>query len=167
MCQMLLALGAASDPVTKRQETPLLLATHSNERNMYRLLFHPRGNEDASLDTVRVLIEQGKNDPMQSNDIGRTPIFNASEGCTSESLAWLMNQDEFELDHKYTTLGGLTAAALMAQREDLSDALFRPLLRGGVVADAHCAARWGPRFKSGITIESMDLQKTKKLGELF
>ncbi len=60
---MLLVLGAASNPVTKRQETPLLLATQSNERNMYRLHFHPRDNESASLDTVRVLVEQGKNGP--------------------------------------------------------------------------------------------------------
>jgi hypothetical protein len=127
----------------------------------------PRHNESASLETVRVLVEQGNNDPMQSNDIGRTPMFYASEGCTSESLAWLMNQDEFELDYNYKTSGGLTAAALMAQREDLSDALFRPLLRGGVVADARCAAKWGPKFKSGIKVESMDLQNSKgELGEI-
>jgi hypothetical protein len=127
----------------------------------------PRHNESANLETVRVLVEQGNNDPMQSNDIGRTPIFYASEGCTSESLAWLMNQDEFELDYNYKTSGGLTAAALMAQREDLSDALFRPLLRNGIVADAHCAAKWAPQFNLGIKLESMDLQNTNgKVGEL-
>jgi hypothetical protein len=147
MCQMLLALGAASDPVTKRQETPLLLATQSNERNMYRLYFHPREDEDASLDTVRVLVQQGRNDPMQSGDIGETSIITASRMHTAESLAWLMNQDEYEVDLNYATPRGMTAAALIAQREDFSATLFEPLLRSGIAVDAPCAKKW--HFKLG------------------
>lgn len=143
---MLLALGAASDPVTKRQETPLLLATQSNERSMYRLLFRPRDNDNASLETVRVLVEQGKNDPMQSGDNGETSIFTASRMHTSESLVWLMNQDEYEVDLNYATDGGMTAVALIAQREDLSATLFEPLLRSGITVDAPCAKRWDFQF---------------------
>lgn len=139
---MLLALGAASDPVTKRQETPLLLATQSNERNMYRLYFHPRDDENASLDTVRVLVQQGRNDPMQSGDIGETSIFTASRMHNAESLVWLMNQDEYEVDLNYATPRGMTAAAFIAQREDLSAKLFEPLLRSGIAVDAPCAKWW-------------------------
>jgi hypothetical protein len=69
---MLLACGAVPDPINIRRETPLLLATQSNCRNVY---FRPIHDEGASFDTVRVLVEQGKNDPMQSDDIGWNPIF--------------------------------------------------------------------------------------------
>jgi ankyrin repeat protein len=142
MCQMLLILGAVPDAVTKRQETPLLLATHSNDRNMYRLYFCPRNDESASLNTVRVLVEQGQNDPMQSDDIGETSIFTASRNHSPESWIWLMNQDEYEVDLNYATPGGMTAAALIAQREDLSATLFEPLLRHGIVVDAPCTKMW-------------------------
>jgi hypothetical protein len=158
MCQMLLALGAVPDPVTKYQHTPLQLATHSNCRNVE---LRPKHDGNASLETVRILVEQGKNDPMQSNDIGWTSIFTASKGCTSESLVWLMNQNEYELDHNYKTPGGLTASALMAQRDDLCDTLFRPLLRNGIEVDAPCAGKWGPEFKVGIKIDSMDPSNNK------
>jgi hypothetical protein len=138
MCQMLLALGAISDPVNRYQETPLLLATHSNGQNVE---CRPKNDESAGLDTLRVLIEQGKNDPMQSNDIGWTPVFYASKSSASKYLLWLMNQDEYELDLNYTTPGGLTAAALLVQREDLSAAMFQPLLQNGIPVDAPCAER--------------------------
>jgi hypothetical protein len=52
-----------------------------------------------------------------------------------------MNQDEYELDLNYTTPGGLTAAALLVQREDLSAAMFQPLLQNGIPVDAPCAER--------------------------
>lgn len=142
---MLLALGAIPDPVTKRQETPLLLATHADCRNVY---FRPINDETASLDTVRVLVEQGKNDPMQIDDIGWTSIFTATKNRTSQSLLWLMNQEEYELDLNYTTPGGITAAALIVQREDLTAALFEPLLRNRIAVDAPCAKRW--RFQFGV-----------------
>jgi hypothetical protein len=136
MCQMLLALGAISDPVNKYQETPLLLATHSTCQNVE---CRPKNDESAGLDTLRVLVEQGKNDPMQSNDIGWTPVFHASKSPASKSLLWLMNQDEYALDLNYTTPGGLTAAALLVQREDLSATIFQPLLQNGLPVDAPCA----------------------------
>jgi len=138
MCQMLLALGAISDPVNRYQETPLLLATHSDGQNVE---CRPKNDESAGLDTLRVLIEQGKNDPMQSNDIGWTPVFYASKSSASKYLLWLMNQDEYELDLNYTTPGGLTAAALLVQREDLSAAMFQPLLQNRIPVDAPCAER--------------------------
>jgi ankyrin repeat protein len=146
MCQLLLALGAVPDPVTKRQETPLFLATHSNCQNIE---FRPADDLNAGINTVRVLVEQGKNDPMQSDDIGWTPIFTASKNNTSKSLLWLMNQDEYELDLSYTTPGGLTAAALIVQREDLSTTLFQPLVRNGILVDAPCANKLG-FFRFGI-----------------
>lgn len=146
MCHLLIKLGAIPDSVTKRQETPLLLATHSNDRNMYRLYFRPRTDENASLDTVRVLVEQGKNDPMQSDDVGETTIITASRNYNSESLVWLMNQDEFELDLNYATPRGLKAAAVVVQREDLSATLFEALLRKGIAVDAPCARIWHFQF---------------------
>ncbi|KAE9379389.1 ankyrin [Stipitochalara longipes BDJ] len=150
VCHMLLALGAVPDPVTKRQETPLLLATRSNCQDEYR----PVHDKSASINTLRVLVEQGNNDPMHSNDIGWTSIFKASNNLSGEALEWLINQTEYELDFKYTTPGGLTAAALFVQREDLSATLFQPLLRGGIKIDAPCAEKLGfQRFR----IESIDL----------
>jgi hypothetical protein len=144
---MLLALGAVSDPVTKRQETPLLVATQANDPTLCRGYFHPRNDESTDIDTMRVLVEQGKNDPMQSDDIGWNSIFTASRDRTSESLLWLMNQNEYEIDLNYATLGGVTATAVISQREYLSTTLLQHLVRSGVAIDAPCAKRW--RFKFG------------------
>ncbi len=79
---------------------------------------------------------------MQSGNIGETSIFTASRMHTSESLLWLMNQDKYEMDLNYATPRGMKAAALVAQREDLSAKLFEPLLRSGIAVDAPCAKCW-------------------------
>jgi len=144
---MLLALGAASDPVTNRQEIPLLLATHS----ICPRTGHLRPTYDnASLDTVRLLVEQGKNDPMQSDDIEWNAIFTASQNRTSQSLAWLINQNEYELDLKYATPGSITAATVMVQRDDLTAPLFGSLLKNGVAMDAPCAKWWRFQFAANF-----------------
>jgi hypothetical protein len=145
MCQILIALGAVPDPVTNRQETPLHLACDPSPRVDEN--FRADDDDVASLDTVRVLVEQGKNDPMQGDDIGFNSIFGAAKGRYSHSLVWLVNQDEFELDLNYATPAGFTAAAMIVQREDLSSQLFEPLLRNGIALDAPCAKMW--RFRSG------------------
>jgi hypothetical protein len=149
MCQLLLALGAVPDPVTKRQETPLLVATRANERPLGRGYLHPRHDESTTLDTMRVLVEQGKNDPMQSGDIGYNSIFMASKNRSSRSLLWLIHQDEYELDLSYTSPGGITAASLFVQREDLSPTLFEPILRKWTAIEAPCAKGWRPQFANG------------------
>ena len=159
---MLLALGAVPDPVTKRQETPLLLATHSNCRNAEH---RPTDDKGASLGTVRTLVEQGKNDPMQSDDIGWTSIFTASKHPSGEALQWLIHQTEYELDFKYATPAGLTAAALLVQREDFSATLFHPLLRSGIMIDGPCAKSLGfQRFgieSIGLFTRQKNLADTK------
>jgi len=143
VCHMLLSLGAVPDPVTKRRETPLLLATHSNCRNAE---YRPLDDSSASINTVRVLVEQGKNDPMQSDDLDWNSIFTASRNRTPDSLLWLINQEEYQLDLKYETPGGVTTAAVIVQREDLSPALFQHLVRSGVAINAPCAKTWYPEF---------------------
>jgi hypothetical protein len=95
---------------------------------------------------MRVLVEQGKNDPMQSGDIGYNSIFMASKNRSGRSLLWLIHQEEYELDLSYTTPGGTTAASLFVQREDLSPALFEPLLRKWTAIEAPCAKGWRPQF---------------------
>lgn len=144
---MLLALGAVPEPVTRRQETPLYLATRSNCRNMN---FRPIHEESASLDTVRVLVEQGKNDPMQCDDIGWTSILTASRNRSGAPLLWLVHQAEYELDLNYETPSGITTASLFAQRDDLSPALFEPLLYRGIAIEAPCAIWWCPQFGSHL-----------------
>jgi hypothetical protein len=149
MCQLLLDLGAVADPVTKRQETPLLLATRSDCQHAN---FRDRSTngETACLNTVKVLVEQGQNDPMQCDDVGWTPIFTASKNRSRESLLWLVHQDDYEVDLNYSTPEGTTTAAFFARRGDMCPTLFEPLLQKGIAINGPCAAVWGPKFASAV-----------------
>jgi hypothetical protein len=124
--------------VTHHEETPLLVASISPDsvpryRESYR-----RSDGAFDIDTVRVLVQQAKNDPMQIDCYGSTSI-SISAGNKSKILSWLLDQDEFEID--LTTQSGHTSAAFLSGRGDFPD-LLGSLVRHGVSVTNPCAKAW-------------------------
>ncbi len=82
---------------------------------------------------------------MDTDDLGYTSVLAAAGHPKIESLLWLLSQDKFEIDLRYVSPNGYTAAALIAMREDFSYDLLILILRNGIPINAPCVERW--RFK--------------------
>jgi len=136
-----------TDSVTNRHETPLLLAAtkvylwSGSEREIWY-------NPEAGSETVKTLVIQGHNDPMDADDVGYTSLLAAAANQADTSLRWLLCQDEYELNLEYSPPTGQTAAAYVATRDDISPALLSPLLRSGFAINGPCAKRWLFRYRS-------------------
>lgn len=157
LCRLLIQLGAVTDAVTNRQATPLLLATNAHFKEFHSVDLGQalQQTSNAQLDTIRVLVEMGDNDPMCVNDIGRTAMLDgAGTSLNGDSLSWLMNQDSYEVDLHYMTPTGHTAAAYISLRDDLSPELLAPLLRSGIDINGSCATSWYFNF-SGYKLRGM------------
>lgn len=113
-----------------------MLATDKNGYEGY----HRHGGT-SSVDTVRVLVQQGKNDPMQENLFGNTSIINAASNKTDPILPWLLKQDDCGIDLRYKTPSGHTAAAYISMRDDVPG-LLPSLLKSGISAHDPCAKYW-------------------------
>lgn len=147
---MLIELGAVTDCVTfRRQETPLLLA-------MKRDQLTPDDNycrdncTDASLEIVRTLVEKGNIDPMRVDDIGYTAVTAATGQASQKALSWLLRQDIYDIDLRYTSSAGHTTAAYICTTEDFSADLLDHLLESGIGINDPCVRTWylrfGPKF---------------------
>jgi hypothetical protein len=150
LCRLLIQLGAVTDAVTNRQATPLLLASNSHFKEFHSMEIgqaRPQ-TSNAQLDTIKVLVELGDNDPMNVDDIGRIAVLDgAGTSLSGDSLSWLMNQDNYELDLQYVAPTGHTAAAYISLRDDLSPELLAPLLRSGIDINGFCASTWHFNFR--------------------
>jgi hypothetical protein len=144
VCQILIDMGTISGSLTIRQETPLLLAAKSDCRRAER---RPIYDEVACIDTVRVLVERGGNDPMIADNTGFTSVLTAAKNPFNKAVFWLLNQDIYDINLQFSALGGMATSALLARRKDLSSEILAPLLRKGISVNAACARRW--RFKHG------------------
>jgi hypothetical protein len=151
---MLIGLGAATNSVTARLETPLLLATTPISRQHMTRRFHTsqRNSKDASsIDTIRLLVHQGDNDPMQPDDIGFNSIVTASGDCRNPMLPWLLNQEEYEVDVGYKTPSGHTTGAYISTRVDFPE-LLPALIEQGINVNDPCAKHWLYRFGPQIDL---------------
>lgn len=59
LCKMLIRFGAATDCVTVRQQTPLLLATATEHLSLRNERNRSENEPSSSLNTVRLLVEEG------------------------------------------------------------------------------------------------------------
>ena len=143
---MLIELGAKADCVTMRLETPLLLCTKKVNWNPRKVKYESSHNTASAPETVRVLVEKGRNDPMDVDQTGLNSVFIAAGNDENKSVSWLLTQDEFEIDLNYVKSIGNTAGAYIATRGDLSSALIMPLLRRGIQINQPCAKIWYLRF---------------------
>ncbi|KAH7360434.1 ankyrin repeat-containing domain protein [Rhexocercosporidium sp. MPI-PUGE-AT-0058] len=176
LCKMLIRFGAATNCVTVLQQTPLLLATaieHLSSRNERN---RSENEPSSSLNTVRLLVEEGGNDPMDIDDIGFTSIFDAAGNISNDALAWLLTQGKYSLDLEYVTPTGHTVAAYISSRNDLSPSLLRPLLRAGIALNGPCAKEWYFRYRrdksnwrriEGDVLPTEYRQCLKKFSEYF
>ena len=166
---MLIEMGAVADALTNRQETPLLLAQgwYSPPR---RTCFCPVLDENACVDTVRVLVEQGRNDPMIANDVGFNSIVTAANNRSTKAIVWLMNQDQYEIDLRSATPSGTTAAALLVLRDDLSSSILNSIIRSGILMDSPCTKAWLVTFcrswPDSFLIRGTDLEDNGLKGNL-
>jgi hypothetical protein len=135
-------MGAVPDALTNRQETPLQLALRWSCRLTHAC---PVLDEAACIDTVRFLVEHGRNDPMLTNDIGFNAVFTAARNKSTQAVIWLMNQDTYEVDLHHRGPGGISAASILSGREDLSESYISPLLRNGISINSPCISSW--RFR--------------------
>lgn len=143
---MLMRLGAATESVTRRQETPLQLATKREHLRAYR---HHR--DASAVDTVRILVQRGENDPMQVDDVGHACVMTAAGDRRNDMLPWLLRQDEYEIDLQYKNPAGHTAAAYISTREDFPE-LLPPLLQRGIHIKDSCSNSWSHRFGPKISL---------------
>jgi hypothetical protein len=134
-------MGAVADALTNRQETPLLLAVGWSSPPR-RTCFCPLLDENACVDTVRVLVEQGRNDPMIANDVGFNSILTAAKNRSTKAIVWLMNQDQYEVDLRSASPSGTTAAAYLVLREDLSSSILNSMFRSRILIDSPCTKAW-------------------------
>jgi hypothetical protein len=145
-------VGAVTNAGTHKLESPLMVAMDEySRRSMSRSdEEEQRLNGISQLDTIRLLVEVGDNDPMEPSDIKSTPL---SIGLTSplrEGLNWILHQDVFDLNFYHKTLTGYTSAALMPLREDFSAEMLAPLIRSGYQINGPCADYF--TFKIGARI---------------
>ena len=150
LCRMLIDIGAVTDAVTERHDTPLLLATKKVPLgSRWENRRQGRGEAD-SLNTVRILVEHGKNDPMQCDDIGFNSMLSAARDSCNETMSWLLNQNEFVIDLRCETPAGYSAAAYITTREDFSPSLLADSVKNGVEPGSPCVNHWhfryGPKF---------------------
>jgi hypothetical protein len=103
-------------------------------------------NKASAPETVRVLVEKGRNHPVEVDQTGFNSVFIATGNDKNDSVSWLLTQEEFEIDLNYVRSSGHTAGAYIATRGDLSSALIHPLLRCGFKIDEPCAKVWYLRF---------------------
>jgi hypothetical protein len=141
---MLTDMGAVPDVLTNRQETPLQLALRWSCRLTHAC---PVLDEAACIDTVRVLVEQGRNDPMFTNDVGFNAVFTAARNKSTQAVIWLMNQDTYEIDLNHRNPGGVSAASILSGRDDLSTSHLTPLLRSGISINSPCISSWRFRLR--------------------
>lgn len=142
LCRLLIQLGATTDAVTSHQQTPLLLAARLGDSIPRYEDSYRRHDGAFGVNTVRVLVQQGKNDPMHADFWGRTPVLVAAGNVMSkEVLPWLLNQDDFEIDFEYKTPSGYNAAAYISTREDFPD-LLAPIINSGITVNNPCARYW-------------------------
>ena len=145
---MLIELSAATDSVNWRQETPLQLAT---KREYLTAMYSGgcRNLRDASgINTIRLLIQRGNNDPMQVDDVGHTSIMTSAFDhfdAKNDMLPWLLKQDECEIDLEYRNPAGHSAAAYISTREDFPE-LLQELLRRGIDVNSPCSRSWSYRI---------------------
>jgi hypothetical protein len=142
LCRMLINEGALATTITKRLQTPLILAADGIE---YILITGKKDDaieDDAQLDTIRVLVELGQNDPMDTDYIGYNALLKAAGTTWNQSLSWLLDQDTFELDFQYKTVNGYTAHAGASLREDLTPSQLTRFLQNGIDINAPCANWW-------------------------
>jgi hypothetical protein len=137
-------MGAVPDALTNRQETPLQLALRWSCRHADA---RPVFDEAACIDTVRFLVEQGRNDPMFTNDIGFNSVFTAASNKSTQAVIWLMNQDTYEIDLHHRNPGGVSAASILSGRDDLSTSHISPLFRSGVSINSPCISSWRFRLR--------------------
>jgi hypothetical protein len=117
---MLIDMGAVPDALTNRQETPLQLALRWSCRLTHAC---PVLDEAACIDTVRFLVEQGRNDPMVANDV------------------------------HHRNRGGITAASVLSGRDDLSASHISPLLQSGISINSSCVGTWRFRLRPKDCLE--------------
>ncbi|KAG4442623.1 hypothetical protein IFR05_001879 [Cadophora sp. M221] len=153
LCHMLIDLGAQTNCLTRRLRSPLHLATQSSSRHYpYRIQ-----TRTSCIDSLRVLVESGNNDPMLFDRLGFTPIFEAAMNPDIQSLSWLMSQTYQDIEMRCASSGGVTMAAFIAQRPDLSLGLLNTVLRHGIEINLSCARTW--RFRRyGLPIEGNSSQ---------
>jgi len=84
-----------TDALDSYLRTPLHLATSCF------LVFNYNTSEH--LDTIRLFVEGGYNDPMQLDRGGRPSLFTQH----NQALHWLLNQDSFYVDPGYKAPLGL------------------------------------------------------------
>ena len=169
LCRMLIDIGAVTDAVTERHDTPLLLATKKVPLgSRWENRRQGRGEAD-SLNTVRILVEHGKNDPMQCDDIGFNSMLSAARDSCNETMSWLLNQNEFVIDLRCETPAGYSAAAYITTREDFSPSLLADSVKNGVEPGSPCVNHWhfryGPKFPKlgGVSYPSHLVRPTPKL----
>jgi hypothetical protein len=150
VCRMLIDMGAVPDALTNRQETPLQLALRWSCRLTHAC---PVLDEAACIDTVRFLVEQGRNDPMVANDVGFTAVFTAARNKSTQAVIWLMNQDTYEVDLHHRNRGGITAASVLSERDDLSASHISPLLQSGISINSSCVGTWRFRLRPKDCLE--------------
>jgi hypothetical protein len=145
---MLIEIGAMTNSVTNRQETPLLVATQ-------KVFLYPTqldrnvDDSEACLKTLRILVSLGKNGPMEVDYLGYNSLLKAAGDQSWHSnhcLSWLLNQEKFEIDLHYVTPNGHTAAAYIITRESFSPSLLMHLLKCGVDIDGACMDVFYYRF---------------------
>ncbi|KAF4635034.1 hypothetical protein G7Y89_g3062 [Cudoniella acicularis] len=154
MCCMLIKLGARADCVTtKHHETPLLLCTGWESWSSHVVEHESGSDQNAILETVQVLVEQGRNDPMEVDWDGLNSVMRSGLSNRRTCISWLLHQDEFEVDVNYALPGGYTVGACIATRDDLLQALLISLLRKGIRVDEPCAEIWYSSYASHIIIK--------------
>ena len=126
--------------MTSHQQTPLLLASKCSDSVPRYKESYRRSDGTFDIDTVRILVQKAKNGPMQTDCYGNTSISLAA-GNNSKILPWLLSQDAYEIDLRYTTPSGHTAAAFISTREDFPD-LLDTLLKNGISTVEPCAKSW-------------------------
>lgn len=146
LCRRLIELGAKTDCVTNRLETPLLLCTKRESWSPRKIEYASFHDPASTPETVRVLIEKGRNDPMDVDQTGWNSLFIAAVNDRTDSISTLLTQDEFEIDLNYVTTGGLMVGGCISTREYISTALITPLLRRGIDINAPCKKVWYFRF---------------------
>ena len=138
---MLIKFGAATDSLSYRQETPLMLAAKRFDPMPHYSKGYRCHGRTAAIDTVRTLVQQGDNDPMQRNAFGFSSIITAASNQTDPILSWLLSQDAYDVDLMCKTPSGHTAAAYIAMRDDVPN--FLPILKKrGVTVCGPCADHW-------------------------
>lgn len=119
-----------------------MVATKRERLGSRNVEFQFKHISEACLQTLRVLVIEGENDPMEVDILGYNSAFIAAGNHLTSSLPWLLSQEEYHLDFSYMNPNGITAAAYIVTRDDFSPELLTPLLHSGLGIDAVCVKCW-------------------------